>query len=220
MKKPFLLFAAASLAALVWVWQGVQPAAEPGPATYTNEVGEMRTVPAVDLFRISEGDGVRKSPPDLTLILGEMATKAWQGTYEWSWPGAETMEGICVCTASPMDDVTILPSLKTAAWDRVELKFEGRAPDELTVTAYGMEDALMAAGEPVELAEGRFLELGADGGRGKVYEIVARWDTVEGSGGSGWYAFAVPEPERGGLPCGGGIEEPEGETTASWFPGE
>lgn len=218
MKKHFLLFAAASLAALIWVWQGVQPAVEPGPAIGTNEVGGVWTEPTVDLFPVSKGDGVGKSPPDLTLILGEVATKAWQGTYEWTWPGAETMEGICVCTSSPMDDVAVLPSLKTVAWDRVELKFEGRTPDELTVTAYAMEDALMAAGEPVELTDGYILNLGVDGGRGKVYEIVARWNTVKGSGGSGWYAFAVPEPERGGLPCGGGIEEPGEATTPAWNP--
>lgn len=218
MKKHVLLFAAVSLAALLVVWQGTQPRSnhELGPAT--EMVGEVLTEPAVDLFQVSAGDGVRKSPPDLTLILGEIATCAWQGTYDWTWPGTETMEGICVCTSSPMDDVTALPRLVTSAWDRVELKFEGRDPNELTVTAYAMEDVRMVEGEPVELVEGRFLDLGADGGRGKVYEIVARWDTVEGSGGSGWYAFAVPEPERGGLPCGGGIEEPDEATTPAWNP--
>lgn len=173
-----------------------------------------------DLFQLSSGDRARKSPPDLTLILGEVATKAWPGSYEWTWPENElSMGGIIACGASPLDAVDMLPSLRTVAWDTVELKFEGRAPSQITVTAYDVTDTAMEAGERVDLTDGRFLELGADGGRGKVYHIQAKWTQVEGRGGSGEYAFAIPEPERGGLPCGGGIEAPEGATADCGMPG-
>jgi len=182
--------------------------------------GELEVGNTTDLFQVSPGGTERKSPPDLTLIQGEVATKAWSGSYEWTWPGEElTLSSVIACGASPLDAVDMLPSLRTVAWDTVELKFEGRSPGNLLVTAYDMEDVAMEAGEQVALTDGRFLELGADGGRGKVYHIRAKWTLVDSRGGSGEYAFVIPELERGGLPCGGGIEAPESGVTDCGMPG-
>lgn len=135
---------------------------------------------------------VLEEPPALSVISDETAVEALLGTYSWekaNWNG--TTEAVESDSLHPLERKARLNSFETAE-RQAELSFTVQPDEILSVRCWS--DAywgdISAESEPV-MFHGNTIELKAGG---YIYEIKARWDAENGSGGTAYYCvFIVTE---------------------------
>ena len=125
------------------------------------------------------------APPELTVTGGDASCTALRGGWSWTIQEGEDQYSSTISdSAHPLSFQDLTPSLNTAGPD-VALSFP-MEPDTLTVqcwpdTCWGEPTS---AGEALPVEDGVFpLKEG-----GWIYEIQARWDGGNGSGGTAGYA--------------------------------
>lgn len=145
---------------------------------------------ANELLNAEDTVVVLEEPPVLTVVSDEMAAVALVGTYTWQKKLPDgTFSGTACDSPHPLDCKDLLsPPLETAQ-ATAELRF-AQQPDEILniqcwrdtywsdPSADG-EDVVWS-GNRVELKPG-----------GNIYEVVARWDTAGGYGGTACYSFYI-----------------------------
>lgn len=138
--------------------------------------------------RLLEGPTVtRKEPPYCTVESGGSSVEALRGGFSWTWETEEGMEALIADSAHPLDCQELLPPFHTGDGVAV-LQFEKDPtaiesircwPDSCWGEPAAGED-LPVDGGVISLKEG-----------GWIYEIQARWDGGNGSGGTVSYGVYI-----------------------------
>lgn len=123
------------------------------------------------------------------MICGDTAAGALLGTYSWQWQSSGgSWEGTASDSAHPLDCRKLLLPLETGE-ETAALRFQAE-PDSI-VDVRCWSDAHWsdpdAEAEPCAL-DGNTLQLKPGG---YIYEVTARWDDSQGSGGTACYAFYI-----------------------------
>lgn len=133
-----------------------------------------------------EGPAIdRREPPACTVEIGGASVQAMRGGFSWAWETGDGMEALIADSAHPLDCQNLLPPFSTGE-GTAALTFE-LVPTEIETvqcwpdTCWGEPTS---AGEALPVEDGVFpLKEG-----GWIYEIQARWDGGNGSGGTAGYA--------------------------------
>lgn len=133
-----------------------------------------------------EGPAIdRKEPPACTVETGGESVQALRGGFSWTWASEEGMESMIADSAHPLDCQELLPPFHTGE-GTAALKFE-LEPTEIEYVQCWPDSCWgepASSGEKLPVENGTFsLKEG-----GWIYEIQARWDGGNGSGGTAGYA--------------------------------
>ena len=145
---------------------------------------------ANELLNSEDAVVVLEQPPVLTVVSDETAMTALLGTYSWQRKNADgSVTSVETDSPHPLDCEELLsPPLETAE-ATAALRFT-EEPDEI-VSVQCWRDShwsdTSAAGEDVAYS-GTAIDLRSGG---YVYEIVARWDSDSGYGGTARYSFYI-----------------------------
>ncbi len=136
-----------------------------------------------------EGPAVtRKEPPTCAVESGGASVQAMRGGFSWTWESEEGMEAMIADSAHPLDCQELLPPFRTREGTAV-LQFEELPtalesircwPDSCWGEPTAAGEELPAESNVISLKEG-----------GWIYEIQARWDGGNGSGGTVGYAVYI-----------------------------
>ena len=136
-----------------------------------------------------EGPAIdRREPPACTVESGGASVQAMRGGFSWAWETEDGMEAVIADSAHPLDCQGLLPSF-TAGAGAAALTFE-LAPTEIEYVQCWPDSCWgepTSAGEKLPVEDGMFaLKEG-----GWIYEIRARWDGGNGSGGAAGYGVYI-----------------------------
>lgn len=171
--------------------------------------GTERTVMAYNPFLVIDGVGYRteyepcealnayanlllegpvidwREPPACTVESGGATVQAMRGGFSWTWETEEGMEALIADSAHPLNCQELLPPFHTGERTAV-MTFE-LAPTEIVYVQCWPDSCWgepASSGEKLPVEDGVFsLKEG-----GWIYEIQARWDGGNGSGGTAGYA--------------------------------
>lgn len=132
--------------------------------------------------------GAVENPPTLKVCCGEVSLDLEAGAYTWSisLQNGQTMEKIADCM-HPLDQDGELPQLTGEGG--VTLSWEvSSQPDSVAVRCWPESQLGNVSAQSTEVPwEGKGFQL-KEGGW--IYEVTARWNHIEGWGGSASYAFS------------------------------
>lgn len=136
----------------------------------------------------TESEGVPQEPFALTVTCGEESVKAWRGTYSWMYTGGGVeSDSLSVLECKKSMEPLVLGDELTA-----RLQFEV-SPDSVSVLYWGEE----CWGSFEYYDEGEAVPVGGSDGEytielksgSYIYQVYARWDSLENCGGSAYYGF-------------------------------
>lgn len=132
---------------------------------------------------------IQEEPPTLRVASGETAETALLGSYSWERVGEDGVaETVIADGAHPLDCQELLSPLETEE-STATLHFAEEPDAILSVCCW--RDAHwgeIGAGSEAVQREGNAFELRPGG---YVYQVVARWDTERGCGGTAVYAVYI-----------------------------
>lgn len=155
---------------------------------YRTEYGHCEALNAYANLLLEGPTVTRKEPPSCTVSSGGSSVEALRGGFSWTWETEEGMEAMIADSAHPLDCQELLPPF-SAGEGTAALKFELEPtaieyvqcwPDSCWGDPAANGEELSAASGVISLKEG-----------GWIYEIQARWDGGNGSGGTISYAVYI-----------------------------
>lgn len=150
---------------------------------------------ASGLLEAEDAPLLLKEPPALTAVCGDTAIGALPGSYSWQWQtSGGSWEGVSSDSVHPLDCRELLQPLETEE-AHAALRFQAE-PDSITDVRCWSDAHWSDPGaeaEPCAL-DGNTLQLKPGG---YIYEVTARWDGSQGSGGTARYSFYIRSGQSG-----------------------